>query len=74
LSKDASIWEDKKSLLSFSVALSRAWIEEGRPMIKGTSVEGKTTSSLNGIKGTLKIISELLVFSMLILRWLPPSS
>ncbi len=40
LSRVASIWAVRKIILSFSVAISRAWIEEGRPIMNGTRVDG----------------------------------
>ncbi len=55
---EASICADKKIVLSFSVAISNALIEEERPMIKGTNVEGKTTRSLKGIIGIFLMISD----------------
>ena len=41
-----SIWADRKIRPAFSRAFSRAWTDEGRPMMKGTRVEGKTTYSM----------------------------
>jgi hypothetical protein len=64
LSSDASICAARKILLSFSDALFSAWIEEERPMMKGTKVEGKITRSRKGINGTFFMISVLSLVGM----------
>jgi hypothetical protein len=70
LSKDASIWADKKIILFFSIAASSAWMDEPRPMMKGTKVDGKTTTSLKGIKAIFfKTSEELREFCILILQY-----
>jgi len=51
------------------MAVSSAWIDEARPMMKGTKVEGKTTTSLKGIKEIFfKISDELRESCILILQ------
>jgi hypothetical protein len=68
LSNDASICAERKILLSLSDALFSAWIEDERPMIKGTNVEGKITRSRKGIKGTFFMISVLSFVGMRLLQ------
>jgi hypothetical protein len=43
-------------------------MDDERPMMKGTSVEGKTTRSRKGIKGTFFMISVLSLAGMFLLQ------